>query len=1121
MPPMAEQPATTGPRRDLRSILILGSGPIVIGQASEFDYSGTQAVKALKNEGYRVILVNSNPATIMTDPELADATYIEPLTVSMVERIIALEKPDALLPTVGGQTGLNLAVELERNGVLARHGVELIGAAVRSVELAEDRELFKRTMAEIGLETPRSLLLTDLDQVEQAMAEIAFPMILRASFTLGGSGSGVAHDADQLREMLRQGLVASPVGTVLVEESVLGWKEYELEVIRDHAGNGIVVCSIENFDAMGVHTGDSVTVAPAQTLTDREYQRLRDEALRVLDAVGVVTGGSNVQFAVEPETGRTLVIEMNPRVSRSSALASKATGYPIAKIAALLAVGYTLPQLPNEITGCSSACFEPSIDYTVVKIPRWSFEKFPGTPEKLGTSMQSVGEVMAMGRTFREALQKAMRSLELGFDGWESQASSRSLNQLKADLATPRPGRLTDLHEAFRRGLSPERLHYLTGIDPWFLDNLARIMEVEGRLRSYRLDELPVELLTEAKREGFSDGRIARLLQWDDTYPGPGDPDKLHKRRTDMVHAARRTRGLFPVFRRVDTCAGEFAACTPYLYSTWEHGPCEARPSQAEKILVLGGGPNRIGQGIEFDTCCCHAIQAIRATGREAIMVNCNPETVSTDHDLSDRLYFEPLRFEEITHIVEVEQPAGVIVTMGGQTPLNLARQLHEAGVPLLGTSVEAIDRAEDRDRCGELLKELAIPAPDHGTAKNIDEALAIAARIGYPVMVRPSYVLGGRAMRVVYDSRELRLYFEEAVKVSGVHPVLIDQFLEDAVEFDVDAVSDGQQVLIGGIMEHIEEAGIHSGDSCAVIPPFKTTPAEIRTMREYTWRIALELGVVGLLNIQFASFAGMVHVLEINPRASRTVPFLEKATGLNLVRAATRCLLGEKLADQGVQEVTTLDQVHVKSPVFPFRRFPRTDHQLGPEMKSTGEVMGVGADFGEAFARAQMAAGHRLPATGTVFISVNDNDKEEALPIARDLHNLGFALLATGGTARRLQQAGLPATRVAKVGEGSPHIGQAIREGQVQMVINTPLGQQSRFDESAIRREARALDIPCITTLSGARAAVDGVRALRNGLTTVRSLQARAASRSECAPQDSPDNPPENSPIDAAEQQN
>ena len=1073
------------PRRDdLRTIMILGSGPIVIGQASEFDYSGTQAVKALRQEGYRVVLVNSNPATIMTDSDLADATYIEPLTAEIVERIIEVEKPDAVLPTVGGQTGLNLAVELAEKGILEKHGVELIGASVRTVRLAEDRQEFKATMESIGLETPRSLLVTDMDQAQAAMEMIGFPMILRASFTLGGAGSGIARDREEFLELLRDGLTQSPVRSVLVEESVLGWKEYELEVIRDHHGNGIIVCSIENFDAMGVHTGDSITIAPAQTLTDREYQRLRDDALKVLDAVGVVTGGSNVQFAVDPETGRVIVIEMNPRVSRSSALASKATGYPIATVAALLAVGYTLPELPNEITGTSSACFEPSIDYTVVKVPRWSFEKFPGTPDVLGTTMQSVGEVMSMGRTFREALQKAMRSLELGFDGWESQATGRSLKQLKEDLAVPRPRRLMDLHEAFRRGLRPEQLHRITGIDPWFLDNLNRLMEIEGNLRSFALDELPTELLRDAKREGFSDRRIARLLQWSH------DSDLSLGQRTERVLTARREQQLRPVFRRVDTCAGEFASETPYMYSTWETGPCEARPTDRRKIVVLGGGPNRIGQGIEFDTCCCHAVQALRAEGLEAILVNCNPETVSTDYDLSDRLYFEPLRFEEVMHILDVEQPEGVIVTLGGQTPLKLAENLHKAGVPLLGTGLEAIDRAEDRDRCGELLTGLGIRYPEAGSARSLDEAVEVAARIGYPVMVRPSYVLGGRAMAVIYDEKHLRGFFTEAAAVSGPHPVLIDQFLEDAVEFDVDAVCDGTDVLIGGIMQHIEEAGIHSGDSFAVLPPYKTTPDQVATMRAHTRRIALELGVVGLVNIQFAVLKGEVFVLEINPRASRTVPFLEKATGVDLAKVATRCMLGQTLARQGVREVRELDMVYVKGPVFPFRRFPRTDHLLGPEMKSTGEVMGIGVDFGEAFARAQLATGQGLPVKGRVFVSVNDHDKGGLLPIAVELHKLGFELIATRGTARFLEAEDVPCGVVAKVGEGDPHIGKMIRDGDVQMVINTPLGKRSRFDESAIRREARAIDIPCITTLSGARAAVDGVRALRRGLERVTVLQ-------------------------------
>ncbi len=1079
------------PRRsDLNTIMILGSGPIVIGQASEFDYSGTQAVKALRRDGYRVVLVNSNPATIMTDRELADATYIEPLTVEIAEKIIQVEKPDAILPTVGGQTGLNLAMELAEQGVLKRHGVELIGATPECVRMAEDRQEFKVVMDSIGLETPRSILVTDPNMADEAMAKISFPMILRASFTMGGAGSGIANDADEFRDMLREGLNASPVNSVLVEESVLGWKEYELEVIRDRAGNGIIVCSIENFDAMGVHTGDSVTVAPAQTLTDREYQRLRDDALKVLDAVGVVTGGSNVQFAVDPESGRVIVIEMNPRVSRSSALASKATGYPIAKIAALLAVGYTLPELPNEITGTSSACFEPSIDYTVVKVPRWAFEKFPGTPDRLGTTMQSVGEVMAIGRTFREAFQKSLRSLELGLDGWESSASGRTTGELQQALASPNQGRLTDLHEAFRRGMTPELLHRTTGIDPWFLDNLERLMEVEGRLRGFSLGELPPELLREAKREGFADRRIARLLQWETDQANGADDDASIRNRSALVLAARQAQNLTPVFRRVDTCAAEFSSETPYLYSTWEDGPCESRPTDNRKVIVLGGGPNRIGQGIEFDTCCCHAVQTLRAEGIEAILINCNPETVSTDYDLSDRLYFEPLCFEEVMHIIDTEKPEGVIVTLGGQTPLNLADSLADAGVPILGTGVEAIDRAEDRDRCGRLLTELDIRYPQAGSARNIDEAIANANDIGYPVMVRPSYVLGGRAMRVVYDDDGLRRYFEEAVAVSGKHPVLIDQFLEDAVEFDVDAVCDGKDVLIGGIMQHIEEAGIHSGDSFAVLPPYKATDNEIAIMRDSTQRIARALGVVGLMNIQFANHGGRIYVLEINPRASRTVPFLEKATGVPLADIATRCMLGQSLTQQEVSEAAISDRFYVKGPVFPFRRFPQTDHLLGPEMKSTGEVMGIGRDFGEAFARAQLATGQGLPTAGTVFISVNDNDKDTMLPIARDLDQLGYEMLATGGTAQYLNKEGIKAATVAKVGEGSPHIGQLIRQGSVQMVINTPLGQQSRFDESAIRRESRALDIPCITTLSGGRAAVDGIRALRRGLNEVVSLQ-------------------------------
>jgi len=1073
------------PRRtDIDTILVLGSGPIVIGQACEFDYSGTQAVKALKREGYRVVLVNSNPATIMTDPELADATYVEPLAPEVVERVMMREKPDAVLPTVGGQTALNLAIALHDSGALERTGAELIGASVDSVRLAEDRLRFKDAMTKIDLRTPRSLLVRSMNEADTAIEAIGFPAILRASFTLGGSGSGIAHDKSEFRVILDEGLRLSPANSVLVEESVLGWKEYELEVIRDRVGNGIIVCSIENVDAMGVHTGDSITVAPAQTLTDQEYQHLRDDSLKVLDAVGVATGGSNVQFAVNPVTGERVVIEMNPRVSRSSALASKATGYPIAKIASLLAVGYTLDELPNEITGTSSACFEPSIDYTVVKVPRWSFEKFPGTSALLGTTMQSVGEVMAMGRTFREALQKALRALELGLDGWSSDTNGSDLEALRSRLARPSPERLSEIHEALRRGLDAEEIHSITGIDPWFLDNLARLIEVEGQLRGFSEADIPVEVLRGAKREGFSDNRIATLLR----------PSSLDEPVTGAaVKRRREALGLHPVFRRVDTCAAEFAGRTPYLYSTWELGPCEAEPTDHRKVIVLGSGPNRIGQGIEFDTCCCHAVMTLREQGIEAILVNCNPETVSTDYDTSDRLYFEPLRFEEVMHIVERERPDGVIVTLGGQTPLKLAHDLDAASVRLLGTPVEAIDRAEDRDRFGALIDNLGIPAPRYGTARSIDEAFAVATEIGYPVMVRPSYVLGGRAMRIVYDERELRRYFDEAAHVADEHPVLIDRFLEDAVEFDVDAICDGKNVMIGGILQHIEEAGIHSGDSFAVLPPYRVTPIEIDVMRDHTERLARGLGVVGLVNIQFASFEGTVHVLEVNPRASRTVPFIEKATDVPLVAIATRCMLGESLDAQGVREHGALSRVFVKAPVFPFRRFPKTDRLLGPEMKSTGEVMGVGSGFGAAFAKAQLATGQGLPSDGTVFISVNDRDKSSALPIAKDLNDLGFGLLATGGTAAYLRQHELPCEAIAKVGEGTPNIAERILAGSVKMVINTPLGKMSRYDEVAIRRSATQADIPCITTLSGARAAVDGIRAIRDGLEEVVSLQALA----------------------------
>ena len=1069
-------------RRDLESILVLGSGPIVIGQACEFDYSGTQALKALRAEGYRTILLNSNPATIMTDPTLADRTYIEPLTIETLDAILTREKPQAILSTVGGQTGLNLAVAADEAGLLEKHRVELLGANARTVKLAEDRELFKDTMAGIGQRTPRSILVRSLDQGRAVLDELGFPAILRASFTLGGAGSGIARTREEYESLLREGLSLSPVHSVLVEESVLGWKEYELEVVRDKAGNGIIVCSIENVDAMGVHTGDSITVAPAQTLTDREFQQLRDDALAVLDAVGVTTGGSNVQFAVHPVTGERIVIEMNPRVSRSSALASKATGYPIAKIATLLAVGYTLDELPNEITGCSSACFEPSIDYTVVKIPRWSFEKFPGTSDTLGTTMRSVGEVMAMGRTFREALQKAMRALELDLDGWVPRGDATRLDTdaLLERLARPTPDRLYQLHTALRRGIEPSELHRVTGIDTWFLDNLAELSRVEGWLRSFHLDELTPDVLLRAKQEGFSDARIAGLLPVNGSEPVIADD----------IRYLRAEMGVHPVFRRVDTCAAEFASETPYLYSTWEDGPDEARPTDRRKVVVLGSGPNRIGQGIEFDACCCHAVKALREEGIEAIMVNCNPETVSTDYDTSDRLYFEPLRFEEVMHILELEKPEGVILTLGGQTPLKLAHRLQHNQVPLIGTPVEAIDRAEDRDRFGALCDKLGIATPANGSARSIDEAKRVAAEVGYPVMVRPSYVLGGRGMRAVDDEASLLQYFEEAARVEPEHPVLIDRFLEDAVEFDVDAVCDGTRVLIGGIMQHIEEAGVHSGDSFAVLPPYRCTPLDLDTMRSITEDLALELGVIGLINVQFAFYQGRMYVLEVNPRASRTVPFLEKATGVPLVEIATRCMLGQSLDDQGVGDAPPLQRIFVKGPVFPFRRFPDSDRLLGPEMKSTGEVMGVGRTFGEAFAKAQLATGIALPTEGCAFLSVNDGDKRALLPIARDLVKLGFALLATSGTQRFLDGHGIEAARIAKVGEGEPDIAHEIHEGRVHLVVNTTLGEKSRYDEVAIRKAATLSDVPCITTMSGARAAVDGIRWLRSESAGIDALQ-------------------------------
>jgi carbamoyl-phosphate synthase large subunit len=1063
-------------RNDIRTILIVGSGPIVIGQACEFDYSGTQACKALRAEGYRVVLVNSNPATIMTDPGLADRTYIEPLTCETLEAIIARERPEALLPTVGGQTGLNLAVELARSGVLDRYGVELIGAKRHAVEVAEDRRLFKNAMSEIGLAVPESEVVGSLEEARAFVARVGLPVVVRPSFTLGGSGGGVAFNAEEFDAVVARGLDFSPIGQVLVERSLLGWKEYELEVMRDLADNVVVICSIENFDPMGVHTGDSITVAPAQTLTDKEYQRMRDAAARIIRKVGVETGGSNIQFAVNPRDGSLMVIEMNPRVSRSSALASKATGFPIAKIAARLAVGYTLEEIPNDITRKTPSCFEPSIDYVVVKIPKWNFEKLVDADPTLGTQMKSVGEVMAIGRTFREALLKGVRSLE--------QKDNRAPlgmepEEIRRNLLTPVPERLAYLMQALRLGSAVEEIYELTGIDPWFLHQLKEIMELEERVRGRSLEDLPPELLRECKRSGLSDRRLAELLA-----PQAGaaaDAARVRRRRHEL--------GIRPVFKRVDTCAAEFESFTPYLYSTYE-SECEAEPSRRRKIAILGSGPNRIGQGIEFDYCCCHASFALQEAGFETIMVNCNPETVSTDYDTSDRLYFEPLTLEDVLEILHVEKPEGVIVQFGGQTPLNLALPLKEAGIRILGTSPESIDLAEDRSRFGRLLSDLGIPQPRHGTARSPQEACAVAAGIGYPVLVRPSYVLGGRAMSIIYDRPSLERYMATAVAASSDRPVLIDEFLEDAFEYDVDALCDGERVVIAGVMEHIEEAGIHSGDSSCVLPPIMIRPELLERIKEYTRRLGRALEVVGLMNIQFAVKNGITYVLEVNPRASRTVPYVSKATGVPLAKIAARVMAGDRLRDLGLLEDLSVSHCFVKSPVFPFNKFPRMDRILGPEMISTGEVMGVAENFGIAFAKAQLAAGAALPLRGTVFVSVNDNDKQELLRVARAFRALGFGFVATSGTRAALRAAGIEAEAVFKVGEGRPNVVDFIKNRRIDLIINTPLGRQSRYDEKAIRRAATQHVIPCITTLSGAAAAASAIAALQQEPLSVRSLQ-------------------------------
>jgi carbamoyl-phosphate synthase large subunit len=1063
-------------RTDIKKILIIGSGPIVIGQACEFDYSGTQACKSLQQEGFEVVLVNSNPATIMTDPDLADRTYIEPLTAESVSAIIARERPDALLPTVGGQTGLNVSVELAKSGVLDHYGVEMIGAKLRAVEVAEDRQLFKDAMTELGLHSAKSRVVRNLSEARECLPYIGLPAIMRPSFTLGGSGGGIAFNAEEYESIVTRGLDISPTHEVLVEQSLLGWKEFELEVMRDLADNVVIICSIENFDPMGVHTGDSITVAPAQTLSDKEYQQMRNAAIRIIRKVGVETGGSNIQFAVNPDTGEIVVIEMNPRVSRSSALASKATGFPIAKIAAKLAVGYTLDEIPNDITKKTPASFEPTIDYVVVKMPKWNFEKFKEADPTLGTQMKSVGEVMAIGRTFKEALLKGVRSLEKG----KSLASEKIFPEnLEHYLRTPMPERLAHIHYALSINWSVEEIHRHTKIDPWFLNQLWEIVELEKKLHAYTIESLSPDLLRECKRNGFSDQNVSEFLALSNGANATAN----------QVMALRQKCGIHPVYKRVDTCAAEFESNTPYLYSTYE-SECEANPTDRKKIMVLGSGPNRIGQGIEFDYCCCHAAFALKEAGYEAIMVNCNPETVSTDYDTSDRLYFEPLTFEDVMEIVAVEKPHGVIVQFGGQTPLNLALKLKEAGVPIIGTSPENIDLAEDRKRFGQLLVDLDIPQPQNGTALCLEEARVVALNIGYPVLVRPSYVLGGRAMSIVYDQTSLDEYMTTAVEASPEHPVLIDKFLENAFEYDVDAICDGDQVIIAGVMEHIEAAGIHSGDSTCILPPIMIDLVLLDRMKQYTARLGKALGVVGLMNIQFAIQKDVVYVLEVNPRASRTIPYVSKATGIPLAKMAARVMTGEKLRDLGLLAELKVSHCFVKSPVFPFNKFPGVDSILGPEMKSTGEVMGIADSFGSAFAKAQLSAGVRLPRSGTVFVSVHDRDKASLLPVARDLKELGFLLLATAGTRQFLQDNGVQADHIFKAGEGRPNIVDLIKSRKIDLIINTPLGRQSRYDEKAIRRAATQYGIACITTLSGAAASANAIRTLRHEKLTVRSLQ-------------------------------
>jgi carbamoyl-phosphate synthase large subunit len=1088
-------------RTDIKKILIIGAGPIVIGQACEFDYSGVQACKALREEGYEIVLVNSNPATIMTDPEMAHRTYIEPITSEVVAKIIERERPDALLPTMGGQTALNTAVALAETGVLERFGVELIGAKLPAIKKAEDRELFKKAMEHIGLQVPKSGFATSLESAYEILEKVGFPAILRPAFTLGGTGGGIAYNKEEFAELIMRGLDASPVRQVLVEESAVGWKEFELEVMRDARDNVVIVCSIENLDPMGIHTGDSITVAPAQTLSDKEYQIMRDASLKIIREIGVDTGGSNIQFAVDPKNGRMIVIEMNPRVSRSSALASKATGFPIAKFAAKLAVGYTLDEILNDITKATPASFEPTIDYVVTKYPRFAFEKFPQADATLTTQMKSVGEAMSIGRTFKESLQKALRSLEIDRYGLESRRdrdgdADAGLADIREKISVPNWERLWYMADGFRAGMTVDEVFGLSKIDPWFLHQVKQIVDEEAAIRergAALLEKGASSLdhpLRRAKEMGFSDRRIARLITTTE----------------DAVRSARKELGIMPVFKKVDTCAAEFVAHTPYLYSTFEKpfyqireaegggrerkAECESAPTDRQKIVILGGGPNRIGQGIEFDYCCVHASFALKEDEFETIMVNCNPETVSTDYDTSDRLYFEPLTLEDVLHIIERERPVGVIVQFGGQTPLKLAVPLEKAGVRILGTTPDSIDRAEDRKRFKELLDKLGLLQAESGTAVSCDEAVDSANRIGYPVMVRPSYVLGGRAMEIVYDEESIRNYMTRAVKASPDRPVLVDRYLEDAVEIDVDAISDGREVVVAGIMEHIEEAGVHSGDSACSLPPFSLPRNVVAEIARQTRQLALELGVVGLMNVQFAVKDGLIYVLEVNPRASRTVPFVSKAIGVPLAKLAARVMAGRTLVELGFTKEVSIAHVAVKEAVFPFAKFPGVDTLLGPEMKSTGEVMGIDADFGMSFAKSQIAAGNPMPTRGTVFISVKDKDKPAAHEVARGLARAGFTLVATRGTAEYLRTRGIAVETVNKVFEGRPHIVDSITDRQIDLVINTVYGSESQKDSYSIRRTTLTHGVPYFTTMSAAKAAVRGIEALRAKPLQVKSLQ-------------------------------